>query len=85
MVLVRKMCTGLYENIVISYKALSSKNEWTLLFFDELVIFFHFEVSRVDPGAEFPPAAVAAGNVTGVSQQQLLLSCYPEKRRNQPY
>ena len=54
-------------------------------FFDDLVIFFHFKVSRVDPGAEFLREAVAAGNLIGVSEEQPLLSCYPEKRRSQPY
>ena len=83
-VLIRKTCSGLYENILNFYKGLSSMNEWSLLFFDELVIFFHFKVGRVDRGTEFPRAAVAAGNLTGVSKQQALLSCYSEKRRNQP-
>ena len=82
---IRKTCPGLYENILNSYKALSSKHEWSLLFFDDLVIFSHFKVSRVDPGAEFPLTALSAGNLTGVSKQQPLLSCYPEKRRNQPH
>ena len=67
-VLIRKACSGLDENILNSYKALSSKNEWSLLFFDDLVIFSHFKVSRVDSGAELPRTAVAAGNLTGVAK-----------------
>ena len=66
------------ENQNLVEKALS-------VFFDDLVIFSHFKVSGVDPGAEFPRAAVAAGNLTGVSKQQPLISCYPEKRRSQPH
>ena len=69
-VLIRKTCPGLYDNILNSYKAVSSKIEWSLLFFDDLVIFSHFKVSRVDPGAESPRATVSAGNLTtGVSKQ----------------
>ena len=60
-VLIRKTCPRLYKNILNSYKSLSSKNEWSLLFFDDLVIFSHFKVSRVDPGFEFPRAAVVEG------------------------
>ena len=76
-VAIRKICLVLHENILNSYKALSSKNEWSLLFSDDLVIFSHFKVSRVDPDhdAEFPRAAVAAENLTGVPTQQPLLSC----------
>ena len=84
-VLIRKTCPGLNENILNSYKALSSKNEWLLLFSDDLVIFSHFKVSGVDPGAEFLCTTVAAGNLTRVPKQQPLLSCYPAKRRNQPH
>ena len=62
---IRKTCPGLYENILNSYKALSFKNEWSLLFSDDLVIFSHFNVSRVDPGAEFPRGAVAGGGGGG--------------------
>ena len=36
MMLKRKTCPGLYENILNSYKALSSKNEWSLFFSDQL-------------------------------------------------
>ena len=42
-------------------------NEWSLLFFEYLVI-PPFEISLVDPGAEFPRAAVAAGNLTSNSR-----------------
>ena len=70
-VVVRKTCPGLYENILNSCKALSSKNEWSLLFSDDLVIFSHFKVSRVDRGAEFSLAAIARG----FSQAYLSNSC----------
>ena len=83
MMLKRKTCPGLYEDILNSYRALSSKNEWSLIFSDQLIIFSHFKVSCIDPelrlGAEFSHAAVTAGNLTSVSKQQPLLSCYPEK------
>ena len=86
MMLKRKTCPGLHEDILNSYKAVSSKNEWSLFFSDQLIIFSHFKVSLIDPelrrGAEFSHAAVTAGNLTSVSKQQLLLSYYPEKRRN---
>ena len=35
MMLKRKTCQGLYEDILNSYKALSSKNEWSLFFCDQ--------------------------------------------------
>ena len=38
MMLKRKTCPGLYEDILNSYKALSSKNEWPLFFSDQLII-----------------------------------------------
>ena len=79
MMLKRKTCPGLDEDILNSYKALSSKNEWSLFFSDQLIIFSHFKVRL---GAEFSHAAVTTGNLTSVSKQQPLLSCYPEKRRN---
>ena len=85
---IRKSCPLNYENISNSHKAPSSKNEWSLLFSDDLVSFSHFKVSSVNPelrlGAEFPCTTVAAGNLTGVSKQQPSLGCYPEKRKNQP-
>ena len=81
-VLIRKTCPGLYR--IFSYEALSSKNEWWLLFSDDLVIFSHFKFSRVNPGAEFVPSAVAAKNLTGVSKQQPLLSCYPKNVETNP-
>ena len=80
--LARITCPGLYGNIVNSRTALSSKNEWSLFFFDDLVIFSRLKVSRVDPSPEFPRAAVAALNLTGVSK---IVSCYQEKRRSQPH
>ena len=50
-VLIRNTCPGPYENILNSYKSLSSKNEeWSLLFSNDLVIFTHFKVSPADPG-----------------------------------
>ena len=45
MMLKRKTCPGLYEDILNSYKALSSTNEWSLFFSDPLIIFSHFKVS----------------------------------------
>ena len=82
----RKTCPGLYEDILNSYKSLSSKNEWSLFFSDQLIIFSYFKVNCLDPelrlGAEFCHAAVTMGNLTSVSKQQPLLSCYPEKRRS---
>ena len=67
--LITKPCSGLYENIHDSHKTLTSKNEWSLFFCYDLVIFSHF---KVDPelrlGAEFPHAAVTAGNLTSVSK-----------------
>ena len=89
MMLKRKTCPGLYEDILNSYKALSSKNEWSLFFCDQLIIFSHFKVSWIGPelrlGAEFSHEAVTTGNLTSVSKQQSLLSCYPEKRRSWPH
>ena len=89
MMLKRKTCPGLYEDILNSYKALGSKNEWSLFFSDQLIIFSNFKVSWIDPelrlGAEFSHAAVTTGNLTSVSKQQPLLSCYPEKRRSRPH
>ena len=41
----KKNLPRLYENILNSYKALSSKNEWSLFFSDQLIIFSHFKVS----------------------------------------
>ena len=84
MILIRTTFPGLYQNILNFYKALSSKNEWLLLFFDDLVIFSNFKVSRVDPANEFPCTAVPAGSLTGVSKQQLLVSCYPENVGTNP-
>ena len=83
-VVTRKTSPGLYENIFNSYKALRSKNAWSLLFSDDLVIFSHFKVSRADPGAEFPRVAIVGGSLTGVSKQQPLLSCYPENVGTNP-
>ena len=90
MMLKRKTCPGLYEDILNSCKALSSKNGgWSLFFSDQLIIFSHFKVSWVDPelrlGAEFFHVAVTAGNLTSVCKQQPLLSCYPEKRKSWPH
>ena len=67
-VLIRNTCLGPYENILNSYKSLSSKNEWSLLFSDDLVILTHFKVSPADPGIKFPRTAVAAGNLIDVSK-----------------
>ena len=44
-VFIRKSFPGLYENIINSYTALSSKNEWSLFFSYDLVILSHFKVS----------------------------------------
>ena len=38
MMLITKTCPGLYQNMLNYYKALSSKNQWSLFFFDDLVI-----------------------------------------------
>ena len=54
-------------------------SELLLLFSDDLGIFPHFKVRRVDSGIGFPREAVAAVSLTDVSKQQPLLSCYPEK------
>ena len=45
LMLIRKTCPKLDENILNSYKALSSKNEWSLFFFKDLVIFSYFNVN----------------------------------------
>ena len=45
MMLKKKTCPGLYEEIPNSYKALTSKNEWSLFFSNQLIIFSHFKVS----------------------------------------
>ena len=78
MVLKRKTCPGLYEDILNSYKTLSSKNEWSLFFSDQLIMFSHFKVSWIDPelrlGAEFSYATVTTGNLTSVSKQPPLLT-----------
>ena len=38
MTLKRKTCPGLYEDILNSYKALGSKNEWSLFSSDQYAI-----------------------------------------------
>ena len=38
-VLIRRTCPGLHENILTPIKALSSKKDWPIIFADDLVIF----------------------------------------------
>ena len=81
--LIRKACPGLKENALNSYKALSSKNEWSLFFSDDLVISPTSKSAELTSSSEFPCTAVTAGNLTSVSRQPLL-SCYPESEGTNP-
>ena len=82
MMLKRKTCSGLYEDILNSYKALSYKNEWSLFFCNHLITFSDFKVSWIGPelrlGAEFSHAAVTTGNLTSVSKQHRCLVAIPK-------